>query len=57
MSPLQFKRQLAAAALFFASSFTPLTEAFAADIRVGVVLDQNGINADTGRDYIAGART
>ena len=57
MSPLQFKRQFAAAALFFASSFTPLTEAFAADVRVGVVLDQNGINADTGRDYIAGART
>ena len=57
MSPFQFKRQIAAAVLFFTSSFTPLSGAYAADIRVGVVLDQNGINADTGRDYIAGART
>ena len=57
MSPFQFKRKIAAAVLFFTSSFTPLSGAYAADIRVGVVLDQNGINADTGRDYIAGART
>ena len=57
MSPFKFKRQIAAAVLFFASSFTPLSGVYAADIRVGIVLDQNGINADTGRDYIAGART
>lgn len=48
--------QVAATAVFLASWFVPLT-ALAADIRVGVVLDQNGPNADAGRDYIAGART
>ncbi|MBL8525141.1 MAG: ABC transporter substrate-binding protein [Betaproteobacteria bacterium] len=31
--------------------------ASANEIRIGVVTDQNGINADVGRDYLAGART
>jgi branched-chain amino acid transport system substrate-binding protein len=29
----------------------------AQDIRIGVVLDQSSVNADMGRDYLAGART
>ena len=51
------KRQVISAALFISALFIPLTSTYATDIRVGVVLDQNGVNADTGRDYIAGART
>lgn len=31
--------------------------AMAQEIRIGVVLDQSSVNADTGRDYVAGART
>ncbi len=37
--------------LFFAASIA------ANEIRIGAVTDQNGINADVGRDYLAGART
>ena len=51
------KRQVISAALFISALFIPLTSTVATDIRVGVVLDQNGVNADTGRDYIVGART
>ncbi len=50
-------RRIVVAAVLLASSVVPFGAARAADIRVGIVLDQNGINADTGRDYIAGART
>ncbi|MCY7388819.1 MAG: ABC transporter substrate-binding protein, partial [Burkholderiales bacterium] len=57
MPKLHIKTQLIAAALFISASLIPFTSTCAADIRVGVVLDQNGVNADTGRDYIAGART
>jgi ABC-type branched-subunit amino acid transport system substrate-binding protein len=31
--------------------------AAAQEVRIGVVLDQSSVNADTGRDYLAGART
>ena len=57
MPNFQIKTQLVAAALLISASLIPFTASRAADIRVGVVLDQNGVNADTGRDYIAGART
>lgn len=57
MPNFQIKTQLVAAALVISASLIPFTASRAADIRVGVVLDQNGVNADTGRDYIAGART
>jgi ABC-type branched-subunit amino acid transport system substrate-binding protein len=57
MPSFKFKQQVVAAVLVFASGFIPFSAADAAEIRVGVVLDQNGLNADTGRDYIAGART
>ncbi len=57
MPSLKIKQQVAATALFACSIFTSLSSAIAAEIRIGVVLDQNGVNADTGRDYIAGART
>lgn len=50
-------RRIVVAAVLLASSVVPFGAARAADIRVGIVLDQNGINADTGRDYIAGAST
>lgn len=35
----------------------PAAGAFANEIRIGAVTDQNGINADIGRDYLAGAKT
>lgn len=57
MPSFRIKRQVAVAALSLFSVFISLSPAIAAEIRVGVVLDQNGVNADTGRDYIAGART
>ncbi len=57
MPRLQIKTQLVASALFISAYLIPFSSTHAADIRVGVVLDQNGVNADTGRDYIAGART
>jgi len=37
--------------LFFAAGLA------ANEIRIGIVTDQNGINADVSRDYLAGART
>ena len=57
MPSSHIRKQLVSAALFIAASHIPFVSTYAADIRVGVVLDQNGVNADTGRDYIAGART
>ncbi len=57
MPSSNIRKQLVSAALFIAASLIPFTSTYAADIRVGVVLDQNGVDADTGRDYIAGART
>ncbi len=43
--------------LFVAISLSLGVVAVANEIRIGVVTDQNGINADIGRDYLAGART
>jgi branched-chain amino acid transport system substrate-binding protein len=43
---------------FILTSFWLTTpSAYASEIRVGVVLDQSSVNADLGRDYLAGART
>ena len=50
-------RRIVVAAVLLASSVVPFGVTRAADIRVGIILDQNGINADTGRDYVAGAKT
>jgi len=57
MPKLHIKTQLVAAALFVSASLIPFTSTCAADIRVGVVLDDFGADRETGRDYIAGART
>lgn len=57
MRTIRIKRLVIASALLLATSFLSSTTAIAADIRIGIVLDQNGVNADTGRDYLAGART
>ena len=57
MPLLRIKRRVTAAAFVFLFSFSPFMSAHSADLRIGVVLDQNGVNADAGRDYIAGART
>ena len=56
MPPLKTIRRVAAA-LVFAICVHPFDGVGAADLRIGIVLDQNGITADAGRDYIAGART
>lgn len=57
MPTLRIKRHVLSAALLLTTSLLSVTTTIAADIRIGVVLDQNGKNADTGRDYMAGART
>jgi ABC-type branched-subunit amino acid transport system substrate-binding protein len=56
MPPLDTIRR-SATALLFAICISPIASVAAADLKIGIVLDQNGMNADAGRDYIAGART
>lgn len=57
MPLLCIKRRVSTAAFIFLFFFSPFMSARSADLRIGVVLDQTGVNADAGRDYIAGART
>ncbi|MEQ1515467.1 MAG: ABC transporter substrate-binding protein [Usitatibacteraceae bacterium] len=57
MSALYTLRRVTLAVLVLALNIAPLAAAIASDIKVGLVLDQAGIEADSARDYIAGART
>jgi ABC-type branched-subunit amino acid transport system substrate-binding protein len=44
-------------ACYSALALTFIPSARAQEIKIGVVLDQSSLNADIGRDYLAGART
>ncbi len=55
MFTLRLPHLLSAAALAVVVFFTPA--AGAGDIRIGTLIDEFGVNADLGKDYLAGART
>lgn len=50
-------RSLSYIAVFACMALSFCNSSSANEIRIGAITDQNGINADVGRDYLAGART
>lgn len=57
MSASYILRRVTLAVFVFSLSVALSAPAIASDIKIGLVLDQGGNEADSARDYIAGART